>query len=375
MYFNFFHLMPYTDFPEQPTEWPVANKLFDPARGKQFYDDYLDIMAFADQCNFGGVGCNEHHFSPYGLMANCNLIGAALVNRTKKARLAMFGNLVPLLNPVRVAEEYAMLDCMSGGRLIAGLLRGVPHEYVAYNIPPGESRARLKEAVQLIVKCWTEPEPFGWEGEFYQFPAISIWPKPYQKPHPPILLSASNEESAALAGELGTRIGIIISNIDNAKRSLDVYKREMAARGREVTPDHVMAHQFGFIAESDEEAEQILKSGQEYFGRVLMRPLREAQRMVIQQTRYFNDPKSVQGLASRPTGGAIAERSIKDAVEAGSVLCGSPASVVKQVKRLHQALGHGSTTLTLKVGNIPDAQVRRAMELFRDRVEPEIRAL
>lgn len=376
MYFNFFHLMPYTDVPEQPGEWPVANKLFDPVRGKEFYDTYLDMMAFADDCNFGGVGCNEHHFSPFGLMANCNLIDAALAQRTKKTRLAMFGNLVPLLNPIRVAEEYAMLDCMSGGRLIAGLLRGVPHEYVAYNIPPSESRARLKEAVQLITRCWTEPEPFGWEGEFYQFPAVSIWPKPYQKPHPPILLSASNEESAQLAGELGTRIGIIISNLDNAKRSLDVYKKEMAARGREVTPDHVMAHQFGFIAESDDEAEATLKAGQEYFGRVLMRPLREAQRMVLQETRYFGDPKSVHGLASRPQSGeAFAARSIKEVVEGGSLLCGSPESIVKQVKRVHDVLGHGSTTLTLKVGNIPDAKVRRAMELFRDRVEPAIRDL
>ncbi len=376
MYFNFFHLMPYTDFPEQPGEWPVANKLFDPVRGKKFYDDYLDIMAYADDCNFGGVGCNEHHFSPFGLMANCNLIGAGLAQRTKKTRLAMFGNLVPLLNPIRVAEEYAMLDCMSGGRLIAGLLRGVPHEYVAYNIPPSESRARLKEAVQLITRCWTEPEPFGWEGEFYQFPAISIWPKPYQKPHPPILLSASNEESAQLAGELGTRIGIIISNLDSAKRSLDVYKKEMQARGREVTPDHIMAHQFGFIAETDDEAEATLKAGQEYFGRVLMRPLREAQRMVLEKTRYFNDPASVHGLASRPTGGnALAARDIKETVAAGGLLCGSPESFVEQVKAVHRVLGHGSTTLTLKVGNIPDAKVRRAMELFRDRVEPEIRTL
>ena len=376
MYVNFFHLMPYTDFPEQPGEWPVANKLFDPERGKRFYDTYLDVMTYAEACGFGGVGCNEHHFSPYGLMANCNLIGAALAQRTKTTRLAMFGNLVPLLNPVRVAEEYAMLDCMSGGRLIAGLLRGVPHEYVAYNIPPSESRPRLKEAVQLITRCWTEPEPFGWEGEFYQFPAISIWPKPYQKPHPPILLSASNEESAQLAGELGTRIGIIIANLDVAKRCLDVYKKEMAARGREVTPDHVMAHQFGFIADSDEEAETIFKSGQEYFGRVLMRPIRDAQRMVLQETRYFHDPKSVHGLASRPQSGtAIAERSIKDAVAGGSLLVGSPESVVAQMRRVNQVLGNGSTTLTLKVGNIPDDKVRHGMELFRDRVEPHIRSL
>ena len=150
----------------------------------------------------------------------------------------------------------------------------------------------------------------------------------------------------------------------------------MQARGREVTPDHIMAHQFGFIAETDDEAEATLKAGQEYFGRVLMRPLREAQRMVLEKTRYFNDPASVHGLASRPTGGnALAARDIKETVAAGGLLCGSPESFVEQVKAVHRVLGHGSTTLTLKVGNIPDAKVRRAMELFRDRVEPEIRTL
>ena len=82
----------------------------------------------------------------------------------------MLGNLIPLLNPIRVAEEYAMIDVMSGGRLVAGMIRGVPHEYIAYNIVPDESRERLREAAALIVKCWTEPEPFGWEGEFYQYP-------------------------------------------------------------------------------------------------------------------------------------------------------------------------------------------------------------
>jgi alkanesulfonate monooxygenase SsuD/methylene tetrahydromethanopterin reductase-like flavin-dependent oxidoreductase (luciferase family) len=126
-------------------------------------------------------------------MANCNLIGLVLAQRTKTIGLAMLGNLIPLLNPIRVAEEYAMIDVMSGGRLIAGMIRGVPHEYIAYNVVPGESRERLREAAALIVKCWTEPEPFGWEGEFYQYPSVSIWPKPYQKPHPPILMSASNE--------------------------------------------------------------------------------------------------------------------------------------------------------------------------------------
>ena len=114
-------------------------------------------MAFAEQCGFDWVGCNEHHFSPYGLMANCNLIGAALSQRTSTIKLAMLGNLIPLLNPIRVAEEYAMIDVMSGGRLIAGMIRGVPHEYIAYNIVPDESRERLREAAALIVKAGPSP--------------------------------------------------------------------------------------------------------------------------------------------------------------------------------------------------------------------------
>ncbi|MGH7551996.1 MAG: LLM class flavin-dependent oxidoreductase, partial [Longimicrobiales bacterium] len=161
MKFSFFHLMPWTELTEAPPQWPVSNAGFDPERGKQLYDSYIDTMAFAEECGFDWVGCNEHHFSPYGLMANPNLIGAVLAQRTKNIRIAILGNLIPLLNPIRVAEEYAMLDVLSGGRLIAGMIRGVPHEYIAYNIVPDESRARLREAAALIVKAWTEPEPFG----------------------------------------------------------------------------------------------------------------------------------------------------------------------------------------------------------------------
>ena len=136
MRFSFFHLMPWTELTEAPPQWPVSNAGFDPERGKQLYDAYIDTMAFAEDCGFDWVGCNEHHFSPYGLMANCNLIGAVLAQRTKTIRLAMLGNLIPLLNPIRVAEEYAMLDVMSGGRLIAGMIRGVLH---AAGTPDGEA--------------------------------------------------------------------------------------------------------------------------------------------------------------------------------------------------------------------------------------------
>jgi alkanesulfonate monooxygenase SsuD/methylene tetrahydromethanopterin reductase-like flavin-dependent oxidoreductase (luciferase family) len=365
--------MPWTDLDEAPEQWPVSNKAFNPVRGKELYDSYIDTMAFAEECGFDWVGCNEHHFSPYGLMANCNLIGAALAQRTKTIRLAMLGNLIPLLNPIRVAEEYAMLDVMSGGRLIAGMIRGVPHEYIAYNVVPDESRERLREAAALIVKAWTEPEPFGWEGEFYQYPSISIWPKPLQQPHPPILMSASNEESAEFAAQHRTMMGMtLIADLAIARRVIDTYRNTARAIGFEPDPDHILLGYNTCIAESDEEARHHLAEGLRYFHRVLMHSIRDAQRLVIQKTRFFGEEHGERFVNRLVT---LKERSIDEMVEAGSVLCGSPESVVKQMRRIRDALGNGRFNINMKIGNIPDAVVRRGMQLFRDRVLPEAAGL
>ncbi len=331
-------------------------------------------MVFAEQCGFDWVGCNEHHFSPYGLMANCNLIGAALVQRTSTIRLAMLGNLIPLLNPIRVAEEYAMLDVMSGGRLIAGMIRGVPHEYIAYNVVPDESRERLREAAALIVKAWTEPEPFGWEGEFYQYPSVSIWPKPFQRPHPPILMSASNEESAEFAGQHRAMMGMtLIADLEIARRSIDTYRRAARAHGLDPTPEHILLGYNTCIADSDEEARAHLAEGLRYFHRVLMHSIRDAQRLVIESSRFFGQQQHGERFVSRLV--TLKERSIEDMIEAGSVLCGSPESVVKQMRRIRDALGNGRFNINMKIGNISDAVVRRGMELFRDRVLPEAASL
>ena len=374
MKFSFFHLMPWTDLEEPPTEWPVSNRGFRPERAKELYDTYTDCMVYAEECGFEWVGCNEHHYSPYGLMANCNLVGASLAYRTKSIGIAMLGNLVPLLNPIRVAEEYAMIDIMSGGRLIAGFVRGIPHEYIAYNVPPSESRERLREAVQLIIKAWTEPEPFGWEGEFYQFPAVSIWPKPYQKPHPRVLMSASNEESAEFVGQQRAMMGMtLIAELNLARRSIDVYRETARAQGLEPTPDHILTGHHTCIAETDEEAHEHMGSALRYFHAVLMRPQRDAQALVVQGTRFFKSEQLGKGFAKRLE--TLKQRTLEEQIEAGSILCGSPESVVKQIKRINAELGNGRINMNMKIGNMPDDVVRRGMELFRDRVLPEVRDL
>src|SRR4029453_8632316 len=127
------------------------------------------------------------------------VFAAALTQRVKNAKIALLGSNIPIQNPVRVAEEFAMLDAMTGGRIVAGIFRGTSKYYVTYGINPAESRERFQEALKLVVKAWTEPQPFGWQGRFYEYRTISIWPRPVQKPHPPIYMSGSSPESGELA--------------------------------------------------------------------------------------------------------------------------------------------------------------------------------
>ena len=142
------------------------------------------------------------------------------------------------------------------------MIRGVPHEYIAYNVDPDESRGRLREAAALIVKAWTEPEPFGWEGEFYQYPSVSIWPKPLQRPHPPILMSASNEELAEFAGRHRAMMGMtLIADLEIARRCIGVYRETARGHGLEPTPAHILLGYNTCIADTDAEARAHLSRG------------------------------------------------------------------------------------------------------------------
>ena len=374
MKFNYFHLMPWDSFPERVEPWPVANAEFDPVKGTELYKTYIDTLVYAEECGWDAVGCNEHHFSPYGLMSNCNIIGAILATRTSRVKISMFGNLVPLLNPIRVAEEYAMLDVLSGGRLICGLMRGIPHEYIAYNLPPDESVGRLNEATQLIKKAWTEPRPFGWEGEHYQFRAVSIWPRPRQQPHPRILMSGSNPESARNAARNRAMLGLVfIQSLAAGREIIDAYIDEARRVGWEPTPEDILCGFYTCIDETDEKAKTTLERGVRYMMSVLMTPQRQAQNLVLTKTRYFGAEGGAENFLNRLK--VAGTRTIDDAIRDGTVICGSPETAVKQIKRIHAELGCGWINTNLKIGNVPNESVIKSMELFRDHVHHQVKDL
>jgi alkanesulfonate monooxygenase SsuD/methylene tetrahydromethanopterin reductase-like flavin-dependent oxidoreductase (luciferase family) len=188
------HFMAYPHLPRDFDEkydsgWvTVPNNLWDDEKARGLYQEYIDQLAYADELGFDGMVLNEHHQNIYGLMPSPNLIAAALTQRTTRGKIVVLGNLLPLhLNPMRVAEEYAMLDQMSNGRLIAGFAPGAGPETFNYDVPSATTRERFWEGVDLIVRAWSEDGPFAHEGRYYPLRYVNPWPRPLQKPLPPRL--------------------------------------------------------------------------------------------------------------------------------------------------------------------------------------------
>src|SRR6187397_1849360 len=172
MRYYVFHLMPWPnlqeDFEEShDTAWVVCeNSLYDPERGHELFNRYLDELALVEELGFDGVCVNEHHQNAYGRMPSPNLMGAILARQTKRIKIAVIGNALPLYNPpTRVAEEFAMIDVISGGRLIAGLVVGGGPEYYSFSMNPTNARAMFQEGMDLVIRAWTEPGPFEHYGE------------------------------------------------------------------------------------------------------------------------------------------------------------------------------------------------------------------
>ena len=150
----------------------------------------MDQLEYADALGFDGIGVNEHHQNGYGLMPSPNLIAAGLARRTSQAAICVIGNSIALYNPpIRVAEEFAMLDVISGGRLVAGFPVGTPMDTnFCYGQIPALTRDKYYEAHDLIMRAWSEREPFAFDGKYNQLRYVNCWPRPIQKPHPPIYI-------------------------------------------------------------------------------------------------------------------------------------------------------------------------------------------
>ena len=211
----------------------LPNRFYDPSIGADLFDRYLDEWALADAEGLN-VMINEHHQTATCVDPAAPVLMGAIARMTKRARLLILGN--PIANrrdPIRVAEEMALLDILSHGRLEVGFVRGVPYEIAAANANPVRSSERQWEALDLIVKAWTQHDgPFSHEGRFFQHRNVNIWPRPFQQPHPPIWVSATSASGAAKVGTRGYVNATFLTGFKNTPGVFDAYRRGWRESGR-----------------------------------------------------------------------------------------------------------------------------------------------
>jgi alkanesulfonate monooxygenase SsuD/methylene tetrahydromethanopterin reductase-like flavin-dependent oxidoreductase (luciferase family) len=339
----------------------VPSASFDPEVGQQTMCEALELLERADQLGFDWVTCAEHHYSPFAMSPNPMVLAGAVSQRVRRARIGVLGPTVPLLNPLRVAEEFAMLDNIANGRVIVGLMRGTAFEYNTYSINPAESRDRFEEALQLIVTAWSETQPFGWQGRFYRYRTISLWPKPVQQPYPPIFMSASSVESGRIAARNRVNIGMAATTVELAARSAQNYREAATEAGWNATPANILFRTHGCVAETDAEAWRIA----EYFLEPPVQLDADTTR-ALRASGYFGvDVKTQETRADRPL-------SVRERVDAGYLFCGSPETVFQQLCHAKEKIGAGILELGFQSNRVPHNYAMQSVELFGSEVLPRL---
>jgi alkanesulfonate monooxygenase SsuD/methylene tetrahydromethanopterin reductase-like flavin-dependent oxidoreductase (luciferase family) len=255
-----FDLLPYPEHLDHlkvdgELPYPLSKHYFRPEVAVQNYRQHLDAWALMEEVGFDGIGFNEHHTSPYGLMTSPNIMAAAASQRLQRMKILIYGNLLPIHEPLRLAEELAMLDCLTGGRLISGFARGIPREHMVYNVGLAESRARFEEAWEIIKRAWTE-EVFSYQGKYWSYKDVAIWPRPVQQPHPPVWVPVTTSQETL---EWAARENIpitpgAVATLGARQDMVRYYAACLAKHGRTITPDHIIAGANVYIADSREQA-------------------------------------------------------------------------------------------------------------------------
>lgn len=359
----------------------VPNRLWDRDRSRGLYKEYIDQLIYASELGLDGMVLNEHHQNIYGLMPSPNLIAAVLAQKTTRGKIVVLGNLLPLhMNPLRVAEEYAMLDNLSDGRIIAGFAPGSGPETFNYDVASAPSREQFWEAVDLIRRAWSEDGPFAWEGRHYPLRYVNPWPLPTQRPHPPIWIpGARSRDTLVQIARHG--YSYFLSSRSHGKetaKSVAQFAKVLDEHGDSYRPDRMGILLSTYVAPTDRQAQEESYEGIWYF---LKNCLKGHQRREGRQLTFgpgvpyipsdewrsylqFSDP-------STPLLGDTQDWD--DLQRSQSIIVGAPETVTRRFMDILEQAQVGHLLVQFHLGNMADALARRSMQLFATEVAPRLR--
>jgi alkanesulfonate monooxygenase SsuD/methylene tetrahydromethanopterin reductase-like flavin-dependent oxidoreductase (luciferase family) len=375
----FFTEMPYPYLPPEDEydsmRVTLPSRVFDPEKGADLYERYFDLYRIADRAGLD-LMINEHHATATCIDACAPLSLAILARETRQARLLILGN--PVSNrddPVRVAEEMAMCDVISRGRVEVGFVRGVPQEISPSNVNPVLMKERFWEAVDLILAAWHAIDgPMNWEGRHFHARQVNVWPRVFQGPNPPLWIPTQSAGTVLEAAERQFNLAVILNGHDGARRMFEAYRERSAALGHGVRPEQLAYLGLVFVGATEAAA----RDGAEQLHWYLRN--NKIAEQFLNPPGYQPPEVRAPVLAAAARGAqlgtpiaAILGASIDELIERGMFFAGTPEQVVDQVARFHEHVGGFGNFLMMMHGGHMDTETTAAsIELYAREVQPEL---
>jgi alkanesulfonate monooxygenase SsuD/methylene tetrahydromethanopterin reductase-like flavin-dependent oxidoreductase (luciferase family) len=351
-----------------------SNKYFDPVAGSRLYNEYLEHYKLAEEVGFDGIMLNEHHNAPFCMQAKCNVFASILAAMTKRVKIVLLGNPLPLAeNPVRLAEELAMIDMVSKGRLVSGFVRGGGQEQLAAGVNPAYNRERFEEAHDLIVRTWTQEGPFRFEGTHYQHRVVNPWAVPLQKPHPRVWIpGVLSKETIIWAAQKGYPYIALSTEIEATKKIWETYDRVAAENGHKGGPEFRGYLQRCHVAETEEKAmanaRQFMWMQGEFTG--LAHPVWSSPSGYFSPSYRTAFVEYAVGRRSNPRGAAF-----EDQVHNQQIIAGTPKTVIPKIRRLLEETRPSIVGFWASDGFVSAADSRTCIRLLGQEVLPAVREI
>ena len=328
----------------------------------EVYAQALAEARLADEVGFHAVWLAEHHFSSYGLCPSLGVLAAAVARETRRVRIGTGVVIAPFAHPIRIAEEFGMVDILSGGRLEFGLGRGYqPKEFRGLGVSMERTRERFDEALEVIRRAWTE-DTLTFEGEFYRVPGLRVLPKPLQKPHPPLWTAAVSPDTYTLAARRGLRILVspAFTPWDILRKNFDAYHAAWReAHGTDAGAEICM-NKIIHVADSAQQARDDLREPIRWFFRTQAALIADAEGVPPEQYRFYRRVR--ENLLSLSEDKALDQAAI----------CGDPEEVADSLREHHEKLGITYVMGAFNRGGVPHDRILRSMRLFGEKVIPRL---
>ncbi len=363
----------------------VSNESFDPIMAAGLYNRYLDEKIYAEEMGFDGLMLNEHHNTAFCMGGAMNVEASILARITKRAKIVLLGNILPIWDdPLWLVEQLSMIDMISHGRLVSGWVRGTGRESVAHNIEPHYNWERFQEAHEFIVKAWTTPGPFRWEGKHYNYRHVNPWAKPYQKPHPPVWLpGVVSRDSLMWAAKQRIPYIMLATEMEPTKQAFQLYHDTAAEEGYESGPQNLGYLWKVHVDETEELAEA---SGRKYIqgpsnpflagNEGTVNPALVNLPGLTSRRRVL--PTQAVATAARGGGGGVAGvlgRPYEQQISDRTIICGTPKTVIPKIREVLEYVRPGSIFFWDGDGAMTHDDAMRSLRLMGEEVIPAVREI